>query len=231
MGKVVYVHSNTGIKTIEDLGNYDGQLLMGLQNPTGSDMPTVLSMELLGVDVLPVVGTDGGDQHLGFQRGELTLNADVTSAYKQMAQPLVDDGTAVPLFTMGYADESGAIVRDPNFPDLPSWPEAYETIHGKAPSGPEYEAWLSLFHLSVMSSKALVLPAGTPDDVIETYNTAAADLVDDEDFVAESGDFIGTYPQLTGDAARESLVTATSISDEARQWVADWLKKRFDVDI
>jgi hypothetical protein len=231
MGKVIYVHSKTGIKSVADLKGYKDELLMGLQNPTGSDMPTLLSLELLGVNIKPVLGTDGGDQHLGFQRGELTLNADVTSAYKQMAQPLIDAGTAVPLFTMGYADESGAIVRDPNFPDLPSWVEAYETIHGKKPAGTEYDAWLALFHLSVMSSKALVLPAGTPADVVKIYNEAAAELVKDETFKKESGEFIGTYPQLTGDAARKSLVTATSITPEARAWVTDWLNKRFKLDL
>ncbi|WP_229729351.1 tricarboxylate transporter [Agaricicola taiwanensis] len=231
MGKVIYVHSQTGIKNVEGLKDYKGELLMGLQNPTGSDMPTLLSLELLGVNVKPVLGTDGGDQHLGFQRGELTLNADVTSAYKQMAQPLIDAGTAVPLFTMGYADANGEIVRDPNFPDLPSWVEAYEIIHGKKPSGTEYDAWLALFHLSVMSSKALVLPAGTPEDVVAAYNAAAADLVEDKDFKAESGEFIGTYPQLTGEAARKSLVTATSITPEARKWVTDWLKQRFKIDL
>jgi hypothetical protein len=231
MGKVIYVHSNTGIKNVSDLKTFKGELLMGLQNPTGSDMPTLLSLELLGVKVRPVLGTDGGDQHLGFQRGELTLNADVTSAYKQMAQPLVDAGTAVPLFTMGYADENGAIIRDPNFPDLPSWVEAYEMLQGKKPSGTEFEAWTALFHLSVMSSKALVLPAGAPDDVVKAYNEAARDLVADKDFLAKSGEFIGTYPQLTGEAARKSLVTATSITPEARKWVTDWLKKRFNLDL
>ena len=231
MGRVVYVHSSTGIKDVEDLKDFDGTLLMGLQSPTGSDMPSLLSIELLGVEVQPVFGTDGGDQHLGFQRGELTVNADVTSAYLQMAQPLVDEGTAVPLFSFGYRDESGEIVRDPNFPDLPSWVEAYQIVHGEEPSGPQFEIWQALFDMAVMSSKALVLPGGTPDDVIVLYDEAVQRTLADETFQKESGDFVGSYPQLTGKAARNIVTSATTISDDARAWVADWLKQRFDVDL
>jgi hypothetical protein len=231
MGRVVYVHSKTGITGVEDLKTFDGTLLMGLQSPTGSDMPSLLSIELLGVEVQPIFGTDGGDEHLGFQRGELTVNADVASAYLQMAQPLVDEGTAVPLFSFGYQDESGAIVRDPNFPDLPSWVEAYRIVHGEDPSGPAFEVWQALFNMAVMSSKALVLPGDAPDDVVALYDAAVTEMISDPTFQAESGEFIGTYPQLTGEAARRSLSAASTSSDEGRQWVADWLKQRFDVDL
>jgi len=229
MGRVVYVHSKTGIKKLEDLKGFKGELLMGLQSPTGSDMPTMLSLELLGVKVRPIAGTDGGDQNLGFQRGELTANADVTSAYRQVAEPLVKEGLAVPLFTFGYQNEAGEIVRDPNFPDLPSWVEAYEVVTGKKPSGPEFDAWKALFQMAVMSSKALVLPAGTPEPVIAAFAAAARAVANDPEFKAKSGEFVGTYPQLTGDAARQSLRNAMSLNDDARKWLAGWLKERFGV--
>ncbi len=231
MGRVVYVHSNTGIESVEDLRDFDGALIMGVQSPTGSDLPSLLSLELLGAEITPVFGTSGGDQHLAFERGEFSLNADVASAYIQMGQPLVDKGVAVPIFAFGYANENGEIERDPNFPDLPSFPEAYEAVHGEAPSGAGYEAWKSLFHMGVMSSKALVLPADAPAEVVAAYDAAAAELVKDEEFLSESAAFIGDYPQLLGEESRESLRNATSVSDEARQWVADWLKERFDIDL
>jgi tripartite-type tricarboxylate transporter receptor subunit TctC len=231
MGRVVYVHSSTGIKKLDDLKSFKGELLMGLQSPTGSDMPTMLSLEMLGVKVRPIAGTDGGDQNLGFQRGELTANADVTSAYKQVGEPLVAQGIAVPLFTFGYQNEAGEIVRDPNFPDLPSWVEAYEAVTGKKPSGPQFDAWKALFYMAVMSSKALVLPEGTPEAVIAAYGAAAQNLANDPEFKAKSGDFVGTYPQLTGAAAGESLRKAMSLDDEARKWLAGWLKERFGITI
>ncbi|MBM9595477.1 type 2 periplasmic-binding domain-containing protein [Roseitranquillus sediminis] len=231
MGRVIYVHEKTGIESIEDLASYDGELIMGVQSPTGSDLPSLLSLDLLGVEINPIFGTMGGDQHLAFERGEFTANADVASAYIQMAQPLVDAGTAVPLFAFGYANEAGEIERDPNFPDLPSFVEAYETVHGEPPSGPAFDAWKSLFYMGVMSSKAMVLPSGASDEVIAAYDAAAEALVNDPAFQEESGAYIGDYPQLTGEAARESLRNATTISDEARQWVVDWLNEKYDIQM
>lgn len=230
MGRVIYVNSSTGITSLEDLREFDGELLIGLQSPTGSDLPSILSIHLLGVNARPVFGTDGGDAALAFERGELTLEADVASAYLQMAAPLVEAGTIVPLFSFGF-EQDGEIIRDPNFPDLPSFPEAYEIIHGEPPSGPEFEAWTALFHIAVMSSKALVLPPDTPQEIIDAYSAAAAELAQDEQFIAESGNLVGTYPQLTGEDAQNSLLRAVTISPEAREFVIQYLRDRFNVEL
>ncbi|MFT5931157.1 MAG: hypothetical protein ACI93G_000235 [Hyphomonas sp.] len=230
-GRVVYVNSSTGINSLEDLASFEGDLFMGIQSPTGSDLPSLLSLELLDAPITPVFGTSGGDQHLAFERGEFGINADVASAYIQMAQPLVDRGIAVPLFAFGYADENGEIQRDPNFPDLPSFVEAYEIVHGEAPSGPGFEAWRTMFFMGVMASKSMVLPDGVSEEAVAAYGAAVEAMIEDPQFQAEAADFIGNYPQLTGDAARESLRQATTISDEARQWVADWLMESYNIEL
>jgi tripartite-type tricarboxylate transporter receptor subunit TctC len=232
VGRVMYINSSTGVKTLEDLKALgDKELLIGLQSPTGSDMPTLLSYELLGINAKPVFGMDGGDAHMAFQRGELHLNGDVTPAYLQMAVPLVKEGTAVPLFTFGFQDASGQIVRDPNFPELPTFIEAYRIMKGEEPSGPGFEAWKVLFQMAVMSSKVLVLPESASPEVVAAYDEAIQKLVKDPKFQAESGQFIGSYPQLTGEQARQSLVGATTISKEAREWLVNWLKTEFNAEL
>ena len=230
MGRVIYAHSSTGITSIDDLKNFDGQLIMAVDSPTGGDMPSILSLHMLGLDVKAVFGTDGGDASLGFERGEFTIDSDVTSAFAVNGQRLVDEGTAIPLFTFGF-EKDGKIERDPNFPDLPSFPEVYEAIHGVAPSGPGFEAWTALFRMAVMSSKVLVLPSGVPEDVAATYDEAAEALAGDETFLDESGEVIGTYPQVTGKAASELLRSASSISHEARDWISEYLRQNFGYDL
>lgn len=232
VGRVMYISATTGVKTLEDLKALgDKELLIGLQSPTGSDMPTLLSYELLGINAKPVFGMDGGDAHLAFQRGELQLNGDVTPAYLQMAAPLVKEGKAVPLFTFGFQDETGKIVRDPNFPELPTFIEAYKIMKGEEPSGPGFDAWMTLFQMAVMGSKVLVLPADAPADVVAAYDAAVQELLKDPKFQEESGQFIGTYPQVTGEQARKALVGATTISDEAREWLKNWLKTSYDAEL
>jgi|APTNR8051073442_1049403.scaffolds.fasta_scaffold02942_7 tripartite-type tricarboxylate transporter receptor subunit TctC len=230
LGRLVYVHSNTGIQTVEDLKNFAGELVMGLSSPTGSDMPAMLAMSLLGVKVRPISGIDGGEQALAFQRGELTMNQDTTSSYAASGKALEQSGTAVPLFSFGIANEDGEIERDPNFPDLPTWVEAYETVHGKAPDGPGYEAWRALHSIVVMSARSMVLPAGTPDSVYDAYVEASRQIDNDPEFSKEALIRVGNYPQSIGVSAQRIAERTFEINDEARAAIATWLKEHFGID-
>jgi tripartite-type tricarboxylate transporter receptor subunit TctC len=150
---------------------------MGANNPSGGDMRVLLSLDLLGLDVKPIYGINRGDARPSFERGEFNINFDSTQAYPTQVVPLVTAGTAVPLFTFGVANAEGTIVRDPTVPDLPTFVEVYKTLMGKDPEGPGFEAWKAVFNLNVMASKALALPAGTPDDIVQAYHKAMAEVV------------------------------------------------------
>ena len=65
----------------------------------------------------------------------MNLNYDSTPGYLKGAIGLVKSGKAAPIDSLGVLDDKGALVRDPNFPDMPSFAEAYELMHGKKPSG------------------------------------------------------------------------------------------------
>jgi putative tricarboxylic transport membrane protein len=137
----------------------------------------------------------------------------------------------VPLFTFGFLGDKGQIVRDPTFPKVPHFLELYRTIHGKDPSGPELAAWTSFFHIGVMNSKQLVLPAGTPPDVLAAYDKAARAMLADPQFQAAAKAEMGDYEPLIGDKSRASLKSALSMTPETRKWVADWLKATYNADL
>jgi hypothetical protein len=42
---------------------------------------------------------------------------------------------------------------------------------------------------------------------------------------------LGDYPQLTGEGARSASDQATKVSDEAREFVLNWLKEAYGVTI
>ncbi len=44
----------------------------------------------------------------------------------------------------GQIDESGQVVRDPNFPDMPTVAEVYEKLNGKPRQGEKFEAYKTL---------------------------------------------------------------------------------------
>ena len=230
-GTVVYANTSLGIDGPEDIGELrDKQLTMGAGTPSGGEMRALLALDMLGLDVQTVFGLDRGDARPAFERGEFNINFDSAQAYPTQVEPLVESGVAVPLFSLGIANAQGEIVRDPIVPDLPTFVEVYREIHGEEPSGPADEAWLAIFNLNVMASKALALPAGTPDDIVETYRQAMQEVVaelETPEHKEQADEIVGPYPQALGEEAVRVLRAAISFDDETLDWIENWLEEKY----
>ena len=80
-----------------------------------------------------------------------------------------------------------------------------------------------------MHSKALVLPSETPADIDEVYNKASEDLIKDKKFMAQAPKMIGDYEPILREEAKENLINAITMDDEARTWLYNWLEKEHGV--
>ena len=233
-GSVFYVSPSLGVKGPQDLPKLKGKnLIYGGNSPTSADLRITLSLGLLGI--LPtthVWGADRGPSRLAFERGEFNSNYDTTPGFLENAKHLVSEGKAVPMFALGVVDKNGDFVRDPNFPDLPSFYEAFQMMNdGKKPSGAGFEAWKNLFQIGVMSNKFFALPAGTPKEIVETYRTTARNILKDPEFTKHAGEIVGGYEQVIGDDALPIIREATTMSPEAWNWLDAWLQKNYDLPL
>lgn len=232
-GGVVYTTPDTGVQNAEEIGELEGQdLIYASQGATSLDLVPLLGFRLMGLDVRHVFGFQGrGDGRLAFERGEVNIDYQTSSAYLQNVQPLVDEGVAVPLFSWGALDGDGNIIRDPTFPDLPSYVEAYETMNGEAPSGPRFDSYKAFFVAGFPAQKMVFLPEGTDQDIIDAYKQAFVDIQDDPDFQAEKGATIGDYQLATGDAAQILYEQGTRVPQELRRSVVDLLTSEYNVSL
>ena len=232
-GGVVYLNPELGVKQAADIKKIQDKKMAYLsQGATSLDLVPLLSFELLGLQVDPIFGAKGrGDGRLAFERGEVNIDYQTTSAFLKNVKPLVDAGKAQPLFSWGALDESGKLVRDPTFPDLPHMGEVYETVHGKKPSGPAWNAWMAFFSAGFAAQKMVFLPENTPQEIVDAYSAAFQKIVSAPDFKQKAAAAIGTYPQGVGKAAEAAKQVAINVSAEDKQWVLDWLKRRFNVEI
>jgi hypothetical protein len=187
---------------------------------------------MLGMNVEPVFGIKGrGDGRLMFERGEATIDYQTSSGYISGSMDLVNAGTAVPMMSWGALDENGMIVRDPTFPDLPSFKEVCEATDGCETSGPAWDAWKAFFIAGYPSQKIAFLPAGTPQDVIDTYTAAFEAVRARPDFKEIASQQVGEYPMFVGAGAQKATDEATTVSDEAKQFVLTWLKDAYGVEL
>lgn len=232
-GGVAYISSDLGIANAAELGQIiDQPLLYGSQGPTSLDLVPVLGFKLLGLNVRPIFGMSGrGAGRLAFERGEINIDYQTTMAYLRNVVPLINQGSAVPLFSWGALNEAGELVRDPTFPDLPHFGEAYKLLHGEAPSGLSWESWFAFFTAGFPAMKMLVAPIETPDEIVQAYEDAVRTMKQDPDYRSRKLAALGTYEQVTGPAAQRLYELATDVPQSARTWVRTWLRDEFRVNL
>ncbi|MGB5559988.1 MAG: tripartite tricarboxylate transporter substrate-binding protein [Paracoccaceae bacterium] len=232
-GGVVYTSPSTGVTGPEDIAKLAGQkLIYASQGATSLDLVPLLGFKMMGLDVQHVFGFKGrGDGRLAFERGETNIDYQTSSGYIKNVQPLVDAGTAIPLFSWGALDEDGNLVRDPTFPDLPHFGEAYTTMTGKAPEGPDYDAYFAFFTAGFPAQKMVFLPNETPQEIVDAYQAAVIAMKEDPDYQANKEAVLGTYEQVTGKAADALFQKGTTISPELRKQVVDMLAADYGVKL
>jgi tripartite-type tricarboxylate transporter receptor subunit TctC len=231
-GGVVYVNPGLGARDARDIAKLKGKdLKFGSQGATSLDLVPLLAFELLGLDVKAVFGMGRGDSRLAFERGEAAIDYQTTSAYLRNVVPLVKAGKAVPLFSWGVLDDRGGFVRDPSFPELPHFIEAYAMATGRQPSGAAFEAFKAFNTAGFAVQKLIFLPKGTPKEVVDAYVAALDAIVSDPGFKDKAGEEIGDYKQATGAASAAMLKVALDIDPTAKDWVKKWLIEKYNAKV
>jgi tripartite-type tricarboxylate transporter receptor subunit TctC len=205
--------------------------VFGGDGPTAADLPILVALDLIGIKIKPVFGLANAESRAGYERGEFQLNFDNMASWSAGVEPMITEGSTVPLFTFGY-EVNGEVVRDPMAPHVPTFLEVYEQVHGKPLSGIEYDVWKMLFDIRVMASKMFVLPAGTPDNIVEAYAKAMSDALDSDALKTDAAlGVLGPYTQVTGsEAAAAVLRGAADVSDEQRTWLNNWLRDVYGIN-
>jgi tripartite-type tricarboxylate transporter receptor subunit TctC len=210
----------------------DIDFIWGSQGATRLDLVPMLAWEMLGMKVEAVFGIESrGNGRLMFERGEANIDYQTSPAYLKSVVPLVEQGKAVPMMTWGALDADGNIVRDPTFPDIPTFKEVCEATKGCETSGDAWEAWKAFFIAGFPAQKMVFLPNGAPEEAIATYTKAFNDIMARPDFPKMSEATLGTYPQMTGKQAKIALKLGTDVPDEPKAYVKKWLKERFGVEL
>jgi tripartite-type tricarboxylate transporter receptor subunit TctC len=225
-GGAVYASSSTGISNPKDALNPKEPLIYAGISATGNDLVTLLSFKLLGMNVKPILGYDGrGPSRVAFEQGESNIDYQTVSAYNKNVKLLVEEGKAIPLYSFGMLDENGDVIRDPAFPDLPSVKEVYKEIHGKDPSGIEWDAYKVFLGAGFSVQKVLWLHSDAPQEAVDALAKAGQGIASDAEFNEKAEEALGGYELITGKKLEGAIKTITSASDEVLDWVHNYLEQ------
>lgn len=231
-GAVVYARSKAGVDGVEDLIDRDEPLIFGGIAATGLDLTTLLAFDLLSADIDSTFGFEGrGPVNLALQRGEVDIDYQTTSSYGPAVEPMVKDGTAVPLFSLGQVNEAGEIVRDPNFPDIPTVVEVYEELYGEQPDPEQLATYEAILALTYTYQKAMWVPEDTPDEALELLRSTAEDMGADPAFQKSAAEVLGGYPIDASVDLEERIGEAYQVDDDVRANVLELLESTYDITI
>jgi tripartite-type tricarboxylate transporter receptor subunit TctC len=231
-GGAIYARTAAGVDDVQDLAGRDRPLTFGGISATSLDLTTLVAFDLLGTNVRSVFGFEGrGPVNLALQRGEVDLDYQTTSSWESAVVPMVEDGTAVPLMSFGQLNQSGEVVRDPNFPGLPTVPEVYERLHGSPPQGEAYEAYKTLLGLTYTYQKAMWVPADTPDRTVETLQESTAALSRDPEFEKQAAEVLGGYPLEADEQLAARVREAYTVDRQVRGYIVNLLAHEHQIEL
>lgn len=226
-GGVIYTSPKTGIENADDLKKQKKKLTYGGISATGLDLTMLQAMDVLKKPVDATFGFEGRETAmLAYQRGEVEIDYQTTSAYKSQVEPLVEKDKAVPLMSFGVLKD-GKVVRDPNVPDLPTVEEFYEDMYGEKPSGKAYESYKAFLVPGTTYQKGLWANEDTPDSIVKAYWDSVDKLKKDKKFAKKSDNVLGGYPLYSGENAEQEIQKAFDIDPAARKYALELLEREY----
>jgi hypothetical protein len=150
-----------------------GRPRIAASSPVGVELPALLGIDLLGAQAVPGFGLGDPDEAAkALAQGSVDAVFVFGHKVPERVAALAASG-GQPVFSLGARDASGALVRDPMFPDLPNLAEMRMGLGGEPPAGPLYDAWCAVATASQLDF-GLVLPALTPAAMVALWRRAGA---------------------------------------------------------
>ena len=205
---VAYARKDTppGLTKAADIVKATKVFVGGYSRPTLHDTRQRLALDVLGVPYTMVTGFQSSSLlNKAMLQGEIHMTSSTLPGYQTQALPqLIEAGIALPLWQFPAMDQDGAPISNPALEKqgLAPLDAVYRQAHGKAPSGPRWDALLLVNHLGTQLQRLIVLPKGSPMDAAQDLRAAFQAAIRDPDCVAD-------YQKLTNE--RPDIGTAAEV--------------------
>ena len=185
-------------------------LVVGALNPTDqSGLLAHLALGVLGVKDKMIIGYKGGnDVFLAMQRSEVHFHSTSITTFRGRNADYIKSGQGIGVAYLVATDAQGKFEPHPFIEEMPAFPDLYRQIHGKAPSGPLWDAtnWL-LGQVAEMTFTGFA-PQGTPPEALQDLRAAYAAAAHDPEFIEKSMQMNG-LPYSFVDVARGKEIFAS----------------------
>jgi len=230
-GLVVYSRTDAvpgGVRGPADLIGTAPLRFGGMPPEHGRMIVSTMGLDLLGINYRYIPGyPSSGAIRAAFISGEVNAATDAAHAYMNQVVPvLVDDGKAVPIFSMPTLSDDGQLRQNEMVPDVPSLPDLYETLHGKPPSGIVWDSIMVLLELDQSMQHVFLGPPGMDTAAAETFREGVRKAMASPAFHEEALQILGYAPGYVDHLRQAEMLGATSnVSPEVLEHVRAHIEK------
>jgi hypothetical protein len=181
--------------------------------------PGLWAIEYLGWNAQWIVGYKGtNDVMLALDRGEIDMTA--TGSLFQIKDRLAS-GQLKLVTQTGYLNDGKMLGRE-DYGDTPLFPNQMNGKIKDSVAQKAYEYWVALNN----GDKWLMLPPNTPDNIVETYRTAFAQISKDRDFLAQGEKISDGFVPMTAKDVEAIAHTLADTPQESLEYSKNLMRKQ-----
>jgi hypothetical protein len=230
-GLVVYSRTDGvpgGVHRPEDIVATEALRFGGMPPEHGRMIISTMGLDLIGANYRYISGyPSSGNIRAAIISGEVNVATDAAHAYLNQVVPvLVDEGQAVPIFSMPMLNGDGELVQNAMVPDVPSLPDLYESINGHAPSGIIWDSITTLLELDQTMQHVFLGPPGMDTAAADTFRAGVKKAMASAAFREEAQQILSYVPEFVDYERQAEILGATgSVSPEVLEYIKAHIEK------
>jgi tripartite-type tricarboxylate transporter receptor subunit TctC len=200
----------------------------GMPPEHGRMIVSTMGLDLIGADYRYIAGyPSSGNIRAAIISGEVNAATDAAHAYLNQVVPvLVDEGHALPIFSMPMLNGDGALIQNAMVPDVPSLPDLYETIHGETPSGIVWDSITTLLELDQTMQHVFLGPPNMDPAAAETFRAGLEKAMASADYREEAQHILSYVPEPVGYERQAKILGATAnVSPQVLEYIKAHIDK------
>ena len=230
-GLVVYARTDAvpgGFSEAQDLVATEALRFGGMPPEHGRMIVSSMGLDLIGANYRYIAGyPSSGNIRAAIISGEVNAATDAAHAYLSQVVPvLVDEGHALPIFSMPMLNDDGELIQNALVPNVPSLPDLYESLHGEAPSGIIWDSIETLLELDQTMQHVFLGPPNMDPAAAETFRAGIEKAMASPAFREEAQHILSYVPGFVGYERQAEILGATAeVSPEVLEYIKAHIEK------
>lgn len=230
-GLVIYARTDAvagGVSGAEDVIGTETLRFGGMPPEHGRMIISSMGLDLLGVNYKYIAGyPSSGNIRAAMISGEVNVATDAAHAYLNQVVPvLVDEGQALPIYSMPMLNSDGDLIQNALVPYVPSLLDLYTQLHGEAPSGVVWDSITTLLELDQTMQHVFLGPPDMDPAAAATFRTGLEAAMTSAAFREEAQQILSYSPEHVGFERQAKILGATAnVSQEVLDYIRAHIEK------